>query len=57
MAGAVLEVATVEVGLKGDTALLLRTNFSDEDTSVEVVLFFLPEQDSLDTMLGRLGVV
>jgi chemotaxis protein CheC len=57
MAGAILDMATAGVGLKGDTALLLRTNFSDEDTSIEVILFFLPDQDSLDTLLGRLGVV
>lgn len=57
MAGAILDQATAEVGLKGDTALLMRTTFSDADTSIEVVMFFLPDPDSLETMLGRLGVI
>ena len=56
MAGAILEVATVEVGMKATSALLIRTSFIDEDTTVEVGVFFLPDPDSLEILLGRLGM-
>lgn len=57
MAGAILEVATTEIGMKAESALLLRTSFIDEETSVDAMLFFLPDPDSLDVILGRLGVI
>ena len=56
MAGAILQVATVEVGMKATSALLVRTSFIDEDTTVEVGVFFLPDPDSLEIILGRLGM-
>lgn len=57
MAGAILEVASVEVGFKTDVAVLLRTRFIDEDTIIDVALFFLPDPDSLEVIFGRLGVI
>lgn len=57
MAGAILEVATAETGMKADTALLQRTSFDVEEMAMDVALFFLPDQDSLDAVLGRLGIV
>ncbi len=57
MAGAVLEVASAEVGMRADAAILLRTRFYDEETFIDVALFFLPDPDSLEVILGRLGVV
>lgn len=57
MAGAILEVATVEIGLRTDVAVLLRTRFFDEDTSIDVALFFLPDPESLEVVFGRLGIV
>jgi len=56
MAGAILEVATLETGMRAQMALLVRTSFSDERTSVDVMLFFLPDPDDLDVILGRLGI-
>lgn len=56
MAGAVLEVASAEVGMRADAAILLRTRFYDEETFIDVALFFLPDPDSLEVILGRLGV-
>lgn len=56
MAGAILEVATVETGMRAKMALLVRTSFFDERTTVDVMLFFLPDPDSLDVILGRLGI-
>ncbi len=60
MVGAVLEVVTAEVGMKADTAVLSRSRFCDleqgVDSYVDAALFFLPDPDSLDVLLGRLGV-
>jgi len=56
MAGAILEVATLETEMRAQMALLVRTSFSDERTSVDVMLFFLPHPDDLDIILGRLGI-
>jgi len=56
MAGAILQVATLETEMRAQMALLVRTSFSDEHTSVDVMLFFLPDPDDLDVILGRLGI-
>jgi chemotaxis protein CheC len=57
MAGAILEAVTTEIGLHAEAAVLQRTRFFDDETSVDAYLFFLPEPDSLEVLLGRLGVV
>ncbi len=57
MAGAILEVVTAEIGMRAENALLLRTRFFSEETTVDAYMFFLPDPDSLDVLLGRLGVV
>lgn len=56
MAGAILEVATAEVGMTATSALVLKTSFFDDETSVDAALFFLPDPDSLEVILGRLGM-
>ncbi len=56
MAGAILEVATTEAGMKAHSAMLIRTAFFHEETKIDVALFFLPDQDSLEVLLGRLGI-
>jgi chemotaxis protein CheC len=56
MAGAILEAVTTEIGMKAEAAVLQRTRFYDDDTSVDAYLFFLPDPDSLEVLLGRLGV-
>ena len=57
MAGALLEVATAEIGMTADSVLLVRTSFSDEETTVDAALLFMPDPDSLGVILGRLGVI
>lgn len=57
MAGAILEAAVSEVGEKVETSLLVRARFIGEEADVDAVVFFLPEPDSLEVILGRLGVV
>lgn len=56
MAGAILEVATLDADTMADNALLVRASFSDEQTTVDAMLFFLPEPKSLEVILGRLGM-
>jgi chemotaxis protein CheC len=56
MAGAILQVAITEVGMTAMSALFVRTSFSDETTSVDAGLFFLPNPDSLKVILARLGM-
>lgn len=56
MAGAILQVVTAESGMKAENALLLRTRFFNDETTVDAYMFFLPDPDSLDVLLGRLGV-
>ena len=56
MAGALMQAVTSAAALHADVALLLRTRFHDADTSVDAYLFFLPDPEALDLLLGRLGV-
>jgi len=57
MLGAILEGVSMQIGLKVDNAILILTRFSTAGTSVDAALFFLPDPDSLDVMLGRLGII
>lgn len=57
MVGAILEFVTAEVGMKADTAILITTRFLSTETVVDAALFYLPDPDSLDVLLGRLGIV
>ncbi|HEY5468098.1 MAG TPA: chemotaxis protein CheC [Coriobacteriia bacterium] len=56
MAGALMEAVTSAAAMHADVALFLRTRFHDADTSVDAYMFFLPDLDSLEVLLGRLGV-
>jgi hypothetical protein len=56
MAGALMQAVTSAAALHADVALLLRTRFHGSDTSVDAYLFFMPDPDSLEVLLGRLGV-
>lgn len=57
MVGAILQMATLEVGMKAESAVLVRTAFANDETRVEASLFFLPDPDSFEVLLGRLGVI
>jgi chemotaxis protein CheC len=56
MAGAILEAVTMEAGTKADCAILVVTRFLEMESPVDVHLFFMPDPDSLEVLLGRLGV-
>lgn len=57
MMGAILEAVSAEIGMKVDSALLIMTQFVSTDFRVDGALFYLPDPDSLDVLLGRLGIV
>lgn len=57
MSGAVLDSVAADVGMKTDTAILVKTAFSTEEERVEAVVLYMPDPDSLEVMLGKLGVV
>lgn len=56
MAGALLEAVISEAGMRADAAVFVSTTFIDEGRSVEGALFFVPDPDSLLTILTRIGV-
>jgi chemotaxis protein CheC len=56
MAGALMQAVTSAAAMHTDLALLLRTRFHDADTAVDAYLFFLPDPEALELLLGRLGV-
>ncbi len=56
MAGAILQAAVAEIDMRAEQAVLVRTAFLDEAKRVDAALFFLPDPDSLATILGRLGM-
>ncbi|MDO8879378.1 MAG: chemotaxis protein CheC [Coriobacteriia bacterium] len=57
MMGAILEAVTTATGMKAETAILIMTRFETEEVAVDAALFYLPDPDSLDVVLGRLGIV
>lgn len=56
MAGAILEAVTIDVGMRADCALLVVTRFFEEESPIDVHVFFMPDPESLEVLLGRLGV-
>ncbi|MBC7265777.1 MAG: chemotaxis protein CheC [Coriobacteriia bacterium] len=57
MSGAVLDTVAADVGMKADTAILVQTTFSTEEDRIDAVVLYMPDPDSLEVMLGKLGVV
>jgi len=56
MAGAILAAVASEVDMRDEQAVLVSTAFPDHDDCVDSALFFLPDPDSLLTILSRLGM-
>lgn len=57
MSGAVLDAVAADVGMKAETAILVQTAFSTEEERVDAVVLYMPDPDSLEVMLGKLGIV
>ena len=56
MAGALIEAVVAEIGLVADQAVLVRTSFIDKDLAVVAPFLFVPDPDSLEAILSRLGL-
>lgn len=56
MAGAILEVAFLQVGYIGDYALVVETQFWDGEDKISGNFFFIPTPESLNKILSKLGV-
>ncbi|MBM7623500.1 chemotaxis protein CheC [Sporohalobacter salinus] len=56
MAGAILEVAFLQVGYIGDYALVVETEFWDGEDRISGNFFFIPTPESLNKILSKLGV-
>jgi chemotaxis protein CheC len=57
MAGAILEVCFIELGQVGDYGLVIETEFkSDQAQEINGNFFLIPDPDSLDILLDKLGV-
>lgn len=56
MGGALLEAVFSEAEHHAEEAIMLRTALVNEMVAADVAVFFLPDPDSLATLLGRLGV-
>jgi chemotaxis protein CheC len=56
MAGAILSVPAIEFGKIGDKALLIETEFGDDDVAVNGFFILIPTIDSYETILSSLGL-
>lgn len=56
MAGAILEVAFLQVGYIGNYALVVETEFWDGEDRISGNFFFIPTPESLNKILSNLGV-
>lgn len=56
MAGAILSVPAIEFGKIGDKALLIETEFGDDDKSVNGYFILIPTLESYGAILSSLGL-
>jgi len=56
MAGAILSVPAIEFGKLGDKALLIETEFGDDDTAVNGYFILIPTINSYGAILSSLGL-
>lgn len=56
MAGAILSVPAIEFGKIGDKALLIETEFGDQDTAVNGFFILIPSLESYGAILTSLGL-
>jgi chemotaxis protein CheC len=57
MAGAILSVPAVQFGQMGDKVLFIETEFNEDNKHVIGDLFLIPEIDSFNKILKKLGVI
>ena len=56
MAGAILSVPAIEYGKVSDKALLIQSEFSEEDLKVEGYFILIPTLESFDKIFSALGL-
>lgn len=56
MVGAIINTALIDLGMIGDYALLIETQFSLTDRKINGHFFLVPDPGSLEIILGALGV-
>ncbi len=56
MLGAIMSVPAIEMGEMGDKLLFIDNNMIIDSTSIQSKMLLLPTIDSLDHLLGKLGV-
>ena len=56
MLGAIMSVPAIEMGEMGDKLLFIDNNMIIDQTSIQSKMLLLPTIDSLDHLLGKLGV-
>ncbi len=56
MAGAILSVPAIEFGKIGDKALLIQSQFGEEEINVDGYFILIPTMESYDTILNSLGM-
>lgn len=56
MAGALLNTVLLHYGFEGDTALMIDTEFKEQDRLLNGKFFLLPDPGSLEKILNALGV-
>lgn len=57
MAGAIISVPAIQFGYLGDKVLFIETQFEEGDKEVIGNLFLIPQIDSFEILLEKLGVV
>ena len=56
MAGAILNIVLVQLGQMGDHAMVIETDFLDEEDDLHGHFFLVPDPGSMETMLAAVGV-
>ncbi|MDI3543368.1 MAG: chemotaxis protein CheC [Candidatus Atribacteria bacterium] len=57
MAGAIVDVVLIEISKKGDYALLIETEFVEEENRIKGYFMLIPDTGSLEIILHSIGVV
>ncbi|MCX7667569.1 MAG: chemotaxis protein CheC [Atribacterota bacterium] len=57
MAGAIVDVVLIEISKRGDYALLIETEFVEEEDKIKGYFMLIPDTGSLEIILRAIGVV
>ena len=57
MAGAIVDVILIEISKRGDYALLIETEFVEEENKIKGYFMLIPDTSSLEIILQAIGVI